>query len=62
MTEPDCKENTKWIINKDMADVTEAYLTTFRTMVTTSGSGTVDKLEDNFRPVQPLNSRTVNLR
>jgi len=63
MTEPDCKENTKWIINKDMAKVTEAYLTTFRTMVTTSVSGnTVDKLEDNFRPVQPLNSRTVNLR
>merc|ERR1719410_1663410 len=36
MTEPECKENTKWIINKDMADVTDAFLTELRTMETTS--------------------------
>ena len=65
MTEPICKENTKWIINKDMADVTDAFLTELRTMETTSlndGTETLDKLEDNFRPVQKLNGRTVNLR
>merc|ERR1712117_198952 len=63
MTEPDCKENTKWIINKDMAKVTEAYLTEIRKLETTSdGGNTEDKLQDNFRPVQKLNSRTVNLR
>jgi len=64
MTEPICKENTKWIINKDMADVTDAFLTEIRTLETTSlaTGATVDKLEDNFRPVQKLNGRTVNLR
>jgi len=65
MTEPNCKENTKWIINKDKAKVTEAHLNEFRKMVTTSkvdAASTIDKLEDNFRPVQPLNGRTVNLR
>lgn len=60
MTEPECKENTKWIINKDMAKVTEAYLTVFRTMTTSSTAG--EPMQDNFRPVQNLQGRTVNLR
>jgi len=60
MTEPDCTENTKWIINKDMAKVTEAHLTTFRTMTTSSTAG--ESMADNFRPVQNLQGRTVNLR
>lgn len=59
MTEPDCFENTQWIINRDMAMVTEAQLTTLRTLK--SGSTTPDDLADNFRPVQ-TNAITVNRR
>ena len=59
MTEPDCIENTQWIINRDMAMVTEAQLTTLRTLK--SGSTTPDDLADNFRPVQ-TNAITVNRR
>jgi len=60
MTEPDCLENTQWIINKDMAMVTETQLTTIRTLK--SGSTNPDDIADNFRPVQMLNTRTVNKR
>jgi len=60
MTEPDCLENTQWIINKDMAMVTETQLTTIRTLK--SGSTNPDDIADNFRPVQMLNTRTVNNR
>jgi len=60
MTEPDCLENTQWIINKDMAMVTETQLTTIRNLK--SGSTNPDDIADNFRPVQMLNTRTVNKR
>merc|ERR1740129_275471 len=60
MTEPDCLENTQWIINKDMAMVTETQLTSIRTLK--SGSTNPDDIADNFRPVQLLNTRTVNKR
>ena len=61
MTEPVCTENTKWIINKDMKKISEAQLTAMRTLKT-NDAGHTDNLQDNFRPVQALNSRTVNQR
>ena len=65
MTEPNCIENTKWIINKDMADVTEVQLTEFRKLKTSdlTGAGGAtdfkDDLADNYRPVQTIDAHKV---
>ena len=63
MTEPNCFENTKWIINKNMAEVTDTQLGEFRKLKTSDLSdvsgGTIDDLADNFRPEQQLNGRNV---
>jgi len=68
MTEPNCIENTKWIINKDMADVTEVQLTEFRKLKTSDLTGSSDPntvtdfkddLADNYRPVQTIDAHKV---
>jgi len=60
MTVPGCTENTKWIINPAVLKISEAQLNTLRTLKT--DSGTPDDIADNFRPVQPLGSRSVYKR
>ena len=62
MTEPECKENTKWIINKDMAKVTEAFLTEIRKLAICNLCTNWEPIYDNYRPEQKLQGRTVNLR
>ena len=69
MTEPNCLENTRWIINKDRSTVSAAQLTAFRTLKTsrtmatgTTPAGHQDLLQDNFRPRQALNGRVVGER
>merc|ERR1712025_271646 len=57
MTVPGCNENTKWIISTNMLKVSAAQLTTLRGLQTNSANK--DMLQDNFRPVQSLNSRSV---
>jgi len=66
MTEPACTENTRWIINKDMADVTEVQLAEFRKLQTSDLTGTSpvatqyeDDLADNYRPVQTIDAHKV---
>ena len=60
MTVPDCKENTKWIISKNILKISEAQLSKLRDLKTNDYD--VDFLRNNFRPVQKLNSRSVYLR
>ena len=68
MTEPNCRENTRWIINKDRSTVSAAQLTAFRTLKTsrttaaTTPTGHQDMLQDNFRPRQALGTRVVGQR
>ena len=68
MTEPNCLENTRWIINKDRSTVSAAQLTSLRTLktsattATTTVTGHQDFLMDNFRPVQTLGTRVVGER
>lgn len=60
MTVPGCYENTKWIINPTVLKISEAQLTTLRTLQTDAAAP--DDIADNFRPVQPLGTRTVYKR
>ena len=64
MTTPDCTENTKWIINMDKVKISETQLNELRMLKVTYVLATPveDNLEDNFRPVQNKNTRTVNKR
>ena len=63
MTTPDCTENTKWIICMDKVKISETQLNELRMLkVTYDATPTEDNLEDNFRPVQNKNTRTVNKR
>ena len=60
MTEPNCLENTKWIINMNHMKISEAQLTEMRKLKTSDTN--IDYLQDNNRPVQNLNTRMVNKR
>ena len=60
MTEPNCLENTKWIINMNRMKISEAQLTEMRKLKTSDTN--IDYLQDNNRPVQNLNTRVVNKR
>ena len=63
MTTPDCTENTKWIICMDKLKISETQLNELRMLkVTYDAIPNEDNLEDNFRPVQNKNTRTVNKR
>ena len=64
MTTPDCTENTKWIICMDKVKISETQLNELRMLKVTYVLATPveDNLEDNFRPVQNKNTRTVNKR
>lgn len=63
MTIPNCLENTKWIINQNMLEISTAQLDEFRTLKTDSDNDEdTDRIHGNFRPTQALNSRTVYKR
>ena len=60
MTTPSCSENVKWILSTKKIELSLAQLTTLRAL-TTEGTPS-DPIADNFRPVQPLGTRTVYWR
>ena len=66
MTTPDCTENTKWIICMDKLPISSTQLTSLRalkvTYDATVGAVVDDNLQDNFRPVQAIGSKTVMKR
>lgn len=62
MTQPNCNENTKWVINKDMLKISSTQLTAFRTLVTHDVATSQDKVAGNFRPTQAVGSRKVYKR
>jgi len=57
LTTPTCDESVLWTVFDTTSTISEAQLTTLRTL---TGSGVT--LNDNFRPPQPLNGRTVSYR
>ena len=60
LTVPHCQENTRWIISRNILQISETQLSQFRSLKTNDID--VDYLRDNFRPTQSLNSRKVYLR
>jgi len=56
-TVPGCREIVKWIITKQMVDISTAQLDVLRTLVD-AATPTANKLNDNFRPVQTLGTST----
>ena len=66
MTTPDCTENTKWIICMDKIKISTSQLTELRKLEimydNTAMAEVTDKLQDNFRPVQTIGTRTVKKR
>jgi carbonic anhydrase len=59
LTTPGCDESVIWTVLQNPITVSEAQLAALRTL-NHNGQGQSDvPLVDNFRPVQPLNTRTV---
>ena len=55
-TVPGCREIVKWIITKQMVDISTVQLTALRTLQ--DAATTPNLLNDNFRPVQTLATTT----
>ena len=55
LTTPGCNEVVSWMVMEDPILITEAQLSSLRALTTEHG----EFLVDNFRPVQPLNDRTI---
>lgn len=64
MTSPSCTENVRWIISSKKLKISSTQLAEFRALQATdlTSAGSTDDIQDNFRPVQSLGSRTVNRR
>lgn len=62
MTSPNCTENVRWIISSKKLKISSTQLAEFRALQGANLSGARDNIQDNFRPVQSLGSRTVNRR
>ena len=56
-TTPKCSENVEWIVFHQTVSISSRQLQAFRSVSSTK-QGT-EPLVNNFRPVQPLNNRTV---
>ncbi|VDN09775.1 unnamed protein product [Dibothriocephalus latus] len=54
LTTPPCTENVQWTVMRHPLNVTEADLEKFRSLLFGEGDGKTP-MQDNFRPVQPLN-------
>lgn len=60
LTTPGCQEVVTWIVNSNTITVSEDQIAKFRSVFKyNKTSGSTVKVEYNFRPPQPLNSRTV---
>jgi len=58
LTTPGCNEQVNWFVLKNPAAIPEGDLQAFRTMLKDSHGAVLD---ENFRPLQPLNEREVHL-
>nr|B8V7P3.1 RecName: Full=Putative carbonic anhydrase; AltName: Full=Carbonate dehydratase [Acropora millepora] len=58
LTTPICSENVTWLIVKPRLPATNNMMRKFRRLETPAGKNP-PLMCDNFRPVQPLNGRTV---
>ncbi|KAH8367274.1 hypothetical protein KR200_008104 [Drosophila serrata] len=54
LTTPPCSEEVTWIDFTEPIDITEKQLSAFRLLTASD-----DHLKNNFRPIQPLNDRTL---
>ncbi|KAK6174151.1 hypothetical protein SNE40_017480 [Patella caerulea] len=55
LTTPSCNEIVVWSVFKEKINISERQLSEFRKLMTSEGG----HLQNNFRPVQPLNGRVV---
>lgn len=63
LTTPPCHESVRFIIFKEVVEVSSEQLAQFRSLCVCSSrkrdTGEDEHLVDNFRPIQPLNGRVV---
>ncbi|KAL5017122.1 hypothetical protein ScPMuIL_006711 [Solemya velum] len=60
LTTPSCDESVTWSVFTDRFNISNGQLAKFRSLyVNSSSDGNAAHIEDNFRPIQPLNSRKV---
>ena len=57
LTTPGCDEVVQWVLYSNPLSISSRQLAVFRTILDHNGN----PLLQNFRPVQPLNGRTVVL-
>ena len=57
LTTPGCDEVVQWVLYSNPLNISSRQLAVFRTILDHNGN----PLLQNFRPVQPLNGRTVVL-
>ncbi|XP_060631539.1 carbonic anhydrase 3-like [Anolis sagrei] len=58
-TTPPCEECVTWIILKEPLIVSEDQMAKFRTLSCNAANEPFSPLEDNWRPLQPLNHRMI---
>jgi len=56
LTTPECQESVTWVVFENIMGVSTGQLEEFRSLIDSNG----DRMEDNFRPTQPLNGRPVH--
>jgi len=59
LTTPACHESVIWTIFKDTIKISDAQLAHFRTLLINEPHEASKTMNNNYRPVQPLNGRTV---
>jgi carbonic anhydrase len=59
MTEPGCQETVTWVIMNRPIYITPSQLNMLRKLVQGQESDPRAPLGGNFRPIQPLNGRTM---
>lgn len=58
LTTPGCNEIVVWTVFKDYVGISSRQMSKFRSLLE-GVAGSQKRMVDNFRPVQPLNSRTI---
>ncbi|KAK6192141.1 hypothetical protein SNE40_003670 [Patella caerulea] len=61
LTTPSCNEVVVWTVFTETIKISQSQMATFRTLMSseTDANNQQYNIKDNFRPVQPLHSRTV---